>query len=81
MGEQDRADQTRFTYSEVFTEETSQDLLFKRVAQPLLDDFIDAERSCFLFAYGNSNAGTTRLSVRSTWRSVCAESDHLAAVA
>ena len=56
--EQDRAEQTTFSFNEVFTEDANQEKVFERVAQPLVTDFLESDRNCFLFAYGNSNAGT-----------------------
>jgi len=56
--EQDRVEQTTFSFNEVFTEDANQEKVFERVAQPLVTDFLESDRNCFLFAYGNSNAGT-----------------------
>lgn len=55
----DRAEQTTFSFNEVFTEDANQEKVFERVAQPLVTDFLESDRNCFLFAYGNSNAGKT----------------------
>lgn len=57
-------EQTTFTFNEVFPEQATQENVFERVAQPLLNDFLDTERNCYLFAYGNSNAGTPHIAAR-----------------